>query len=828
MAIVNLSPTTGPARRWLICAGLVLLVVLGWLAAVRWSKWGYEAKGLSLLAAGDFPRAAEELSAAAKSYPEDCRLAFLAAVAFRRAGDADEFEFHLRRAQRLGLEDSEVRLQRLLSRTQHGLGDAASEAALNEICLQGTVDDFTAEQIYEARAKGYISIYQIGAAQAALGYWIEWKPDAPGPRFLRADIAEQQDDMARAEKDYRAILAAHPDNFEALVRLARLLASRHRQDEALTLLHRCAELRPGAPRVTVAVAEIEYALGKDADKVEQRLHEALAADLDVELRSRAWRVLSDVYLDRKEHQKVIAMLEEAAERREVDAPCFQALVRAYFALGNKERAEYFVKVQQQQLRLLNEAQATDRLICTQPDNPDPRFRRGQISLEAGREQDAMTWWYTALLADPLHQPSHEALAKLLLARGDAAKAAQHQVSAEQSVQRTFERAWTEYTRENLDAVRNAIGAIGKYPDFRPHADLLRIAVEIHERQRQLDPASLKTLESLLDYPRLKKYALVVFGSALFQVGQFGAAQEALVEALRLDPNSIQAHRWLAAMYKDTRALDLLYVHCQEWARLDPLDYRPHRLAGLETKSRAGFGNAIIAYQQALLRDPPPAIRQQVLIEMAECQFESSQVEEAIKTLEPVASTVARDILLARCYWAVHRDPEAKQLVIDALKHDPEHRFGNLLRVDIAVKEGELDVAVEHLEQFTKVYPADHTGWFKLSQVYSQLKQREKARECSVKADKLRVAEAAYYDTMEKAFHLPEDEFIRRKLAALARQIGRPDLAEEWERAANLLQTLNAGDAAAPAAAGTKSAPANAIPLIEPKSGPPIAPDSLKR
>jgi tetratricopeptide (TPR) repeat protein len=512
----------------------------------------------------------------------------------------------------------------------------------------------------------------------------------------------------------------------------------------------------------------------------------------------------------------------------MDATCYQALIRAHFMLGHQERAKHLAKFQQQKLRLIRETRETDRLIRKRPDDPEPRFRRGQISLEAGSEQDAMTWWYTALLIEPFHQPSHEALAKLWLARGNSAKAAQHQAGAEQSVQRTFENAWKEYTLENVNFVRNAIPSIAKYPAFRLHADLLRIAVEIHERQRQLDPASVETLESLLDYPRLKKYALVVYGSALFQLGHFGAAQEALVEALRHDPNSIQAHRWLAAMYKDTRAIDLLYVHCQEWARLDPLDYRPHRLVGLETKSRAGFNEAITAYQKALDRDPPAAIRQQILIEMAECQFESSQVEEAIKVLEPVANNVARDILLARCYWAVHRETESKKLVVAALTRDPKDRFGNLLRSEIAVKDGELDVAVEHLERFIEEFPFDHTGWFKLSQVYSQLKQRDKARECSVKAEKLRAAESVYYDTMEKALHLAEDEFIRRKLAALARQIGRPDLAEEWERAADLLETLKATESAAPAAVGTRPAPTNSIPLIEPKSAPPVAPDPLKR
>ena len=48
MAIVNLSPTNGRTRRWLIGAGLVLLAVLAWLTVARWTKWDAEAEGEEL------------------------------------------------------------------------------------------------------------------------------------------------------------------------------------------------------------------------------------------------------------------------------------------------------------------------------------------------------------------------------------------------------------------------------------------------------------------------------------------------------------------------------------------------------------------------------------------------------------------------------------------------------------------------------------------------------------------------------------------------------------------------------------------------------------
>src|SRR5687768_3486495 len=100
------SSSTGRARKWFVGAALILLAVLGWLAAVRWNQWGYERQGLALLATGDFSGAAKVLADGARSYPRDERLAFLAAVAFRRAGDDTQFEAHLRSADRLGLPDS--------------------------------------------------------------------------------------------------------------------------------------------------------------------------------------------------------------------------------------------------------------------------------------------------------------------------------------------------------------------------------------------------------------------------------------------------------------------------------------------------------------------------------------------------------------------------------------------------------------------------------------------------------------------------------------------------------------------------------------------------
>lgn len=827
MALVNPSRSPGRKRRWLTIAGLLVLAALGWLLWHQYDQWWCERQGLNLLADGDFAAAAQELESAAARYPSDEQLAFLAAVAHRRQGNLQKFEAFLRQAERLGWSEKECSLQRLLARTQHGLGDRASEEALNAICLQEGTDDFTAEQIYEARAKGYMSLYQAHAAYQALEFWIRWKPKAVAPRFLRAQLYEQEDDGARAQQDYQAIVDSHPEHFEARLRLAEMLNVANRHSEARKHFRKCAETAPQDPRVMMGLAEIEYGRVEDSAGVEATLEKLLARDLDKEVRLRALRLLAGIYLDRKEYDRVVALLQDTADRGELNVPGFQALIHAYTQLRQPEKAQQYRRLHQRDLKLRNDALALDRQIWFNPRDPDLRYRQGKKFQEAGDKKSAMTWWYTAILAEPLHQPSHEALAEMFLAQGDAIRAAQHQRSAEESVERTFHLAWSAYTREDLNFVAEAIPEIAKYPAYKPHAQLLACAVEVHQKQRQFDPARLKTLQPLLDYPRLRNNTLIVLGSAMFQLGRFGEAEAALQEAVRTDPQSIMAHRWLAAMYFDIRALERLAMHCEKWANLDKTDYRPHRLIGLESKLRQAFTPAVRAYQESLLRDPNQPTRQQVLNELAECQYRLGKPEEAIRTLDKATASVARDVMLAQCYWAVQRKADAQQLLAKCLERDEKNRLANTLSADIAIQASELELAMKHLQVVTEAYPFEHTGWFKLSQVYSRLKQPDKAREASLKAEQLRKIEERYVDTMEKALKLPDDVPIRRALEAGARQMGRPDLAEEWKRAADLLESRSspptdpANSRAAPLAAE------NSIPLIEPRRAAPAAAGSAK-
>lgn len=262
----------------------------------------------------------------------------------------------------------------------------------------------------------------------------------------------------------------------------------------------------------------------------------------------------------------------------------------------------------------------------------------------------------------------------------------------------------------------------------------------------------------------------------------------MLEVIRNDPKAIEAHRWLIALNWDMRALDRTRFHCEQVAELDRNDYRPHRLTGVMAKMVQSFEPAIAAYQEALRRGPPEKIRQEILLELAECQLRVLKPEDALKTLEQANDLVDARVLKAWCYQATQQMDKAKQLLDEALAEEPKHRLANSLRADVAIGESDYTTAIEHLELVTADYPSDDSAWLKLSQAYARTKNLERARETTKRAGDLRQLQMRYTELLEVIGARPEDIASRQELAAIARRMGQGDLAKEWDRAVELMKS----------------------------------------
>lgn len=116
-------------------------------------------------------------------------------------------------------------------------------------------------------------------------------PQSEELRYSRAMMAESINKLDVLESDLRWIIKKDPDNAQALNALGYTLADRtDRHQEALELIQRALELKPGDPFYLDSLGWVYYRLG-ELDKAEKFLREAMEAQPDTEFIAHLGEVL---------------------------------------------------------------------------------------------------------------------------------------------------------------------------------------------------------------------------------------------------------------------------------------------------------------------------------------------------------------------------------------------------------------------------------------------------------------------------------------------------------------------------------------------------------
>ena len=82
---------------------------------------------------------------------------------------------------------------------------------------------------------------------------------------------------------------------------------------------------------------------------------------------------------------------------------------------------------------------------------------------------------------------------------------------------------------------------------------------------------------------LKRQVLRLAGESLFHLGELERAEVLLMKLVAEHPDEVAAHRLLAVMYYDLGSPALALKALEAVVRLAPLDYRPHKMAGIILK-----------------------------------------------------------------------------------------------------------------------------------------------------------------------------------------------------------------------------------------------------
>jgi tetratricopeptide (TPR) repeat protein len=317
---------------------------------------------------------------------------------------------------------------------------------------------------------------------------------------------------------------------------------------------------------------------------------------------------------------------------------------------------------------------------------------------------------------------------------------------------------------------------------------------IHLLQAQLNlrvnrPAeAARKLEAVEPRPEDRSLALALLGEAYCRLHRYRDAELVLQQSLAMSSKRTAAHRWLAAVYYDIGAMDLALRHLEVVAEQDQDDPRPLRLQALIYKDFERDAEAIAAYEAALKRisvsdDSFEIEQQEIKIELAECLVRQHRYEEARVVLNTMTESVESLVLKAQCELALNASQRSHELIAQALQKDSKNLAALLLKSEHLTLAGQDAEARKVLESAVSYWPKSTAARHQLSGVLRRLGHDDLAGQQAQELQRLQALGEEFTLLHERAFNDSDSAELRYRLAEVALELGKSDLAQAWLQAA---------------------------------------------
>lgn len=345
--------------------------------------------------------------------------------------------------------------------------------------------------------------------------------------------------------------------------------------------------------------------------------------------------------------------------------------------------------------------------------------------------------------------------------------------------------------ESLDAALNAL----RRGDAAPARELLDEAEARTADPRQI--AMLRGMVALADRrweeadrhfaqataEQYRAAALLLRGEALYQAGRHPEAQRSLLAALEVNPELLDARRWLAASYYDLGVMEAALQQLKIISASDPADARASRLHALILRDYDRYPEAVELYAETLQRDSAQPDHEAILLEYAECQFQCHRYAEAAQTLATAQPSVQRSSWQAECAYALGNIDEAENLSSEVLAQDSSNLAMLLLRARLRLDAGDPAAAEQSLKAAVELHPIESEPHYRLAGVYQQQGRAAEAEAELAEMKRVQARWREFSDLNQEATTDPTSADLRRKLGDLALELAKPELARRWYEAA---------------------------------------------
>jgi tetratricopeptide (TPR) repeat protein len=412
-----------PARILLATVGAGALGVAGYFygypqtqAYIHWRQ------AKDAIHALDSTRAKEHLEICAEVWPRSGETQFQLARACRRLGQVDEAADHLKRAEESAWSPDDVQLERMLLQVARG-ETSEVENTLIHMLQAGHPDELL---IFEALLEAYLEIQYVQEVERWGTVWIERYPQDYRAYLARGRAYDLQYRNGFAIEDYKKAVSLQPTAPEAHFALGDAYRENGLLREAFPHLQYTYERRPDNPRNVVSLARCHRMLG-EPEKARDLLDRWLATHEPTEvavlaLRGRVERDLSDP-------EKALVWLKRAEALSPQDAATVSMLANVYRELGRTEDAQKYLRRVEDITKQYNRLDYLMRRLIENRNEVSSRQEMGMLLVRLGQGKAGLRWLLSALELDPLHPPTHLALADYYDSIGDHEQAKKHRLAA---------------------------------------------------------------------------------------------------------------------------------------------------------------------------------------------------------------------------------------------------------------------------------------------------------------------------------------------------------------------------------------------------------------
>lgn len=343
----------------------------------------------------------------------------LAARTARLRSEYPRAEEYLTRCMKLeGGATRATQLEFLMMRAQTGEVDQVAD----ELYYYVENGDPESPVILETLARAYIHVLRYGPAYNSLSRWIEIEPNSAVAYHWRAWVLEKINDAKAAFQDYERALALDPEMVPVRLRLAELLLEEHKPDEAAPHLERLRRQFPDRAEVQARLGQCRFLQGRPEEA--RKLLESAVKEMPKDLPVLVHLAKLDLQAGRPAEAEAWARRALATDSADTEALFTLASAQQY--QGRSKEAAATLERYEKTKALLGRTNELLREEAEHPSSdPGPASEVGRLLLGLGQERMGLSWLNRALLRDPRHKPTHQALADFYESKGEKSLAETH-------------------------------------------------------------------------------------------------------------------------------------------------------------------------------------------------------------------------------------------------------------------------------------------------------------------------------------------------------------------------------------------------------------------